>query len=73
MLTNKGKFKIIYFLAFTISRNSGFREAPPTKNPSISGFFASSAALDPLTDPVENKKKKKIFKKLFIYLKNQKL
>lgn len=28
-----------------------FKEAPPTRKPSISSFFASSAQLPPLTDP----------------------
>lgn len=41
-----------YWFAFTISINSGLSDAPPTKNPSISGFLASSAALEPFTDPV---------------------
>jgi hypothetical protein len=31
--------------------NSGLREAPPTKNPSISGFLASSLELEPVTEP----------------------
>ena len=31
--------------------NSGFKEAPPTKNPSISGFLASSLEFEPVTEP----------------------
>lgn len=31
--------------------NSGFKEAPPTKNPSISGCPASSLQLAPVTEP----------------------
>lgn len=34
-----------------ISANSGFKEAPPTKNPSISAYPINSWQFFPLTDP----------------------
>jgi hypothetical protein len=34
-----------------MSKNSGFREAPPTKNPSIFGFAINSAAFFAVTEP----------------------
>lgn len=33
------------------NKNSTFREAPPTKNPSTSGFAASSLQFAPFTEP----------------------
>jgi len=33
-----------------------FNEAPPTRNPSISSCFASSALLPPFTDPEKKKR-----------------
>lgn len=41
----------IHFFALIISMNSGFNEAPPTKNPSISFSLANSLALPPVTEP----------------------
>jgi len=41
----------IYFLALTMSINSGLRDAPPTKKPSMSGWEASSLQLAAVTDP----------------------
>lgn len=35
------------FFAFTMSTNSGFRDAPPTKNPSISGCVAIRTPVNP--------------------------
>lgn len=35
-----------------ILTKSGFRDAPPTRKPSISGFFPNSAALSAVTEPV---------------------
>lgn len=40
-----------YCLALTISTNSDFNDAPPTKNPSISHSLASSLQFDAVTDP----------------------
>lgn len=40
-----------YFLALTMSINSGFKDAPPTKNPSMSFSLANSRQLDAVTDP----------------------
>ena len=37
--------------AVIMSKNSGFNEAPPTKNPSISGLDINSTAFLPVTDP----------------------
>lgn len=37
--------------AVIMSMNSGFNEAPPTKNPSMSGLDINSAAFLPVTDP----------------------
>lgn len=34
--------------------NSGLSEAPPTKNPSISGCLAKSFELAPVTEPKQN-------------------
>lgn len=49
---------IIYFSnhfpllhASTISANAGFKDAPPTKNPSISGFLIKSEAFLSVTEP----------------------
>lgn len=42
---------IYYWLALTISTNSGFKDAPPTKNPSMSHSLANSRQLDDVTDP----------------------
>lgn len=42
---------LYYFLALTISINSGFKDAPPTKNPSMSFSLASSLQLAAVTDP----------------------
>ena len=39
-------------LALTMLMKSGFSEAPPTRNPSISGWVASSRQFSPFTDPV---------------------
>lgn len=36
---------------FIMSMNSGFREAPPTKNPSTSGCAANSLQFAPFTEP----------------------
>lgn len=41
----------IHSLAFTISTNSGFSEAPPTRNPSTSGWLARALQLPALTEP----------------------
>ena len=41
----------IYCLALTICTNSGFKEAPPTKKPSMSGLAANSLQLAAVTDP----------------------
>lgn len=38
---------------------SGFSEAPPTKKPSISGFFARSAAFSAVTDPENSNENEK--------------
>jgi hypothetical protein len=37
--------------AAIISKNSGFNDAPPTKNPSMFYLAISSAAFLPVTDP----------------------
>lgn len=34
-----------------ISKNSAFKEAPPTKNPSISGFEIKFGAVGAVTEP----------------------
>lgn len=39
---------------FSRELSSTFRDAPPTRNPSMSSFLASSAELPPLTEPVES-------------------
>jgi len=37
--------------AATISAKAGFKAAPPTKNPSRSGYLIKSAAFFSVTDP----------------------
>lgn len=44
-------FYKIYCLALTIWTKSGFKDAPPTRKPSTSGFFASSLQFAAVTDP----------------------
>ncbi|KAE9544169.1 hypothetical protein AGLY_001348 [Aphis glycines] len=48
---NMKNIPTMYLNALTISTNSGFKDAPPTKNPSISHSLANSLQLDAVTDP----------------------
>ena len=41
----------VYFVALTMSMNSGLRLAPPTRKPSMSAQAASSLALAAVTEP----------------------
>lgn len=43
--------KSFYALALMISINSGLREAPPTRKPSMSFWAASSLQVAPVTEP----------------------
>ena len=43
----------VYDLALMIEINSGLSEAPPTRNPSTSGWEASSRQLSAVTEPTE--------------------
>ena len=40
-----------YCLALMMSTNSGFRDAPPTRKPSTSGWLANSLQVAPVTEP----------------------
>lgn len=44
-------FEAVHILALIICTKSGFREAPPTKKPSISFSLANSLAFPAVTDP----------------------
>lgn len=46
------KFQFFFTVAeLMMSTNSGFKEAPPTKNPSMSGCDANSLLFPPFTEP----------------------
>lgn len=44
----------VYALALMMSTNSGFSDAPPTRNPSTSFWDASSLQVPPVTEPSES-------------------
>ena len=47
-------------MAFTICTKSGFREAPPTRDPSMSGCDPKSLQLAAVTEPVKHTKVLKV-------------
>lgn len=48
-----GLYGSVQCFALIMSRNSGLREAPPTRKPSMSCWEASSLQVPPVTEPTK--------------------